>query len=73
MLEIKKPVYASDVSDLDEQVDDESNKKSKDSIKSEKTSERDVASKKQQSAKSSATSDRVAIKRDDKSNEDNSS
>ena len=73
MLEIKKPIYASDVSDLDEQVDDESDKKSKDSIKSEKTSERDVAAKNKQSAKSSVTSDRRAIKKDDKSNDDNSS
>ena len=73
MLEIKKPIYASDVSDLDENQDVPADKIPKDSIQSEKTSARDVAAKEQQSAQSSATSARVAIKKDVNSIEDSSS
>lgn len=72
MVEAKKPIYASDVSDLDDNIKDvqakEDQKEKKQSAQSSATSAR-VAQKKdkKQSAQSSATSARVAIKNDDDS------
>ena len=66
-LEMKKPIYASDVSDLDDNNVDQDVQIQQDSIKSEKTSARDVAQEEKKSAQSSATSARDVAQKENKS------